>query len=58
MAKRCSVNLDYIPRNLENYGEYILINYEQPSSFVDIFERNGIFYRRIDVSEELFKLEL
>lgn len=29
MAKRCSVNLDSIPRMIDNYGDLLIIYYER-----------------------------
>jgi hypothetical protein len=43
MAKRCSVNLEHIPKGLDNYGDLLLLNYEAPCDYVDIYEKNGVF---------------
>jgi hypothetical protein len=53
MAKRCSINLEYIPKDLDNYADYFLLSYKDPTPFIDIYEKNGSFFERIDIKEQL-----
>jgi hypothetical protein len=53
MAKRCTIQLEFEPRSLDNYADYFIVNYQDPIPFVDIYEKSGTFYERIDVQMQL-----
>ena len=51
MAKRTSISLDKVPNDLDNYADHLLISYVEPSPVVDIYEKNGMFVKRINIQE-------
>lgn len=53
MAKRCAINLEFGPKDLDNYADYFLLSYQEPSPIIDIYEKNGSFFERINISESL-----
>jgi hypothetical protein len=44
MAKKCTLNLEYEPKTMDNYSEYLLISYQEPIPYIDIWEKSGTFY--------------
>ena len=53
MAKKCTINLDYKPVCIDNYADYFLISYTEPVPFIDIYEKSGCFYQRLNVQNAL-----
>lgn len=49
MAKKCSIDLEYQPHKLDNYADYFLMSYKNGVPFIDIYEKNGEFYQRINL---------
>lgn len=53
MAKRCTVNLEFTPNDIDYYANYFLLSYLDNNSFIDIYEKNGTFFDRIDINKDL-----
>ena len=53
MAKRCTVNLEFNPNDIDYYANYFLLSYQNSVPFVDIYEKNGTFFDRIDIGKDL-----
>jgi hypothetical protein len=51
MAKRTSITLDKVPNDLDNYADHLLISYVEPSPVVDIYEKNGLFVKRLNIQD-------
>ena len=53
MAKKCTITLDYKPQCIDNYADYFLVSYKEPIPFIDIYEKSGCFYQRLNVQAAL-----
>lgn len=51
MAKRTTICLDKVPNDLDNYADHLLISYLEPSPVVDVYEKSGLFVKRINIQD-------
>jgi hypothetical protein len=54
MVKRCSITLDFLPKDLDNYADFYLLSYSDISQqYVDVYEKYGQRLIRLDIAVEL-----
>lgn len=49
MAKKCSISLEFKPKHIDMYADYFLLSYEKPSPLVEIFEKSGEKFSKINI---------